>query len=223
MDTKELSLTHLVLQADQPDTPKPPLLLMLHGYGSHENDLFSMAPMLNKKATVVSVRAPKTLPWGGFAWYDIQFENIGRGKISDIPEAKESLQKIKNFIPEVHEAYGTDPEQTWLMGFSQGCILSYALSLNYPDMVSKVMALSGYILKDLMPEKFAAQQLKHLDFFVSHGKVDEVLPIDWARTAVQILEKLKVSHQYREYQMGHGITPQCFDDLKMWMKSRDML
>ncbi len=223
MQTKELSLVHLVLPAEDPDTEKPPLLLMLHGYGSHENDLFSMAPMLNKKATVVSVRAPRPLPWGGFAWYDIQFENLGKGKMSDIPQARESYQQILDFLPEVHQAYGTDPDQCWLMGFSQGCILSYALALNNPAKFQKVLALSGYMLKELLPEKFSQAALKHLDFFVSHGTADEVIPVEWARTAVDILEKLQLKHQYREYPMGHGINPECFEDLKKWMKVRAMI
>lgn len=220
-DTK-LSLVHKVLKAEKPDSEKPPMLLMLHGYGSHEEDLFSMAPMLNEKCTVVSVRAPISLAWGGFAWYEIDFDNLG-DKMNNIPQAKESLEKISLFIKEAQAAYGTDPERQWLIGFSQGAILSYALSLQNPVPYSKVMALSGYVLKELVPEKYKEGSLSHLDFFVSHGTMDEVLPVEWGRQGIKVLEQLKISHQYREYPMGHGVNPQCFDDLKMWMRERGMI
>ncbi len=220
MTKANLNLVHEVLEPKN-KTEKPPLLLMLHGYGSHEQDLFSMAPMLNDDCLIVSARAPITLPWGGFAWYEIDFDNKG-GKMSNIPQAKESLEIILKFIDEVHEAYGTDPEKIHLFGFSQGCILSYALALNHPQKFQNIFALSGYILKDIIPEKFKSSELAHLDVFASHGTQDEVLPVEWARNAMKILEKLKIPHQYKEYPMGHGINNECLEDLQQWMKERQL-
>lgn len=222
MPSQHIQLVHEVLEPNQ-KSDKPPLLLMLHGYGSNEQDLFSMAPNLNNKALIVSLRAPISLPWGGFAWYEIDFTQLGRGKMSNLEQARSSLELLQQEIPRIHERYGTDPDKTWLMGFSQGCILSYALSLNQPGHFSKVLALSGYILKELVPEKYAVDELKNLDFFVSHGTQDDVLPIEWARSSAGVLEKLKIAHQYREYPMGHGVNPACFDDMKKWMKERGML
>lgn len=222
MLSEDIQLVHEVLEPNQ-KSDKPPLLLMLHGFGSNEQDLFSMAPMLNNKALIVSLRAPISLPWGGFAWYEIDFNKLGKGKMSNLEQARSSLDLLQKEISKIHERYGTDPAQTWLMGFSQGCILSYALSLNQPEYFSRVLALSGYILKELVPEKYAVDELRKLDFFVSHGVQDEVLPVEWARTSVSVLEKLRISHQFREYPMGHGVNPACFDDMKKWMKERGML
>lgn len=222
MTKQDLTLVHNILEP-QEYSEKPPLLLMLHGYGSHENDLFSMAPMLNKKCMVVSARAPIALSFGGFAWYNINFEALGTSRMSDIDQAKASLEKIRQFKDEAVEVYGADPDRVWLMGFSQGCILSYALALNYPKQFSKVLALSGYILKEIVPEKYKLEDYIHLDFFVSHGSMDEVLPVEWGRQATKVLEQLKISYQYREYPMGHGVNPDCFEDIKSWMKERGML
>ena len=217
----DLSLVHEILPPKSKEE-KPPLLLMLHGFGSHEQDLFGMAPMLNEKCFIVSARAPLTLQWGGFAWYEIDFNNVG-AKMSNIVQAKESLAAIVKFIDEVHEAYDTDPGQTHLLGFSQGSILSYALALNSPERFQKIMALSGYILKDIVPENYKPSELAHLDIFASHGTQDEVLPVEWARMSMQILEQLKIQHQYREYPIGHGVSPECFDDMKKWMRSKGLL
>lgn len=217
----ELSLVHELLPPKH-EGNKPPLLLLLHGFGSHEQDLFSMAPMLNEKCLIVSARAPITLQWGGFAWYEIDFSNPG-SKMNNIPQARESLSAILKFIEQVQEAYGTDPEQTHLLGFSQGSILSYALALNYPAKFQKVMALSGYIIKELVPERYQPEDIQHLDVFASHGTQDEVLPVEWARSSMKVLEQLHIRHQYREYLMGHGVSPECFDDLKKWMKEKSLL
>ncbi len=222
MQKQPLSLVHEVLAPEQ-TSEKPPLLIMLHGYGSHEQDLFSMAPMLNQRFMIVSARAPIHLPWGGFAWYEINFENLGKGKMSNIEQAKDSVHRIEVFIREVQQAYGADAENTWLMGFSQGCILSYAVALRSPENFKGILALSGYILKDITPDQFKPEALKGLDFFISHGVQDEVLPVEWARQSVEVLEQLNISHQYREYPMGHGVNPQCFDDLKSWLKTKQML
>lgn len=222
MDNSDLSLVHEVLRPISKDE-KPPLLLMLHGYGSHENDLFSMAPMLNSKALIVSLRAPFSLHWGGFAWYEIDFTQMGNNRMSNISQAKQSIELLMQEIPRLQAKYNTDPDRTWLMGFSQGCILSYVLALNHPDKFSKVLALSGYIHNDLVPQQYNPREISHLDFFVSHGTADEVLPVDWARTSMQVLEQLKISHQYREYPMGHGVSPACFDDMKIWMKERGVI
>lgn len=222
MEKQELSLVHQILFPEEP-IEKPPLLLMLHGYGSHENDLFATAPMLNEKCTVVSLRAPITLPQGGFAWYEIDFNALGTGRMSNVEQAKESREKIRRFIAEAHEAYGTDPEKVWLLGFSQGAILSYGLSLGYPKEFSRVMALSGYVLKELVPETYRPEDIRHLEFFASHGTSDDVLPVEWARQTMKMLEELKISHQYREYPIGHGINHEGFADMKVWMRDREMV
>lgn len=218
---EELSLVHEVMEPRE-NSEKPPLLLMLHGYGSNELDLYSMASTLNRKFMIVSARAPLALPWGGFAWYEINFNETG-AKMSNLEQARSSLEKLRNFIKEVQQVYHCDPEQIWLMGFSQGCILSYALALNDPSSFRGILALSGYILKDMVPEKYDPSQLNKLDFFVTHGTQDTVLPVEWARESAKVLEQLRISHQYREYPMGHGINPECFEDIRKWLISREML
>jgi phospholipase/carboxylesterase len=220
MQKKDLSLIHEIMPPQNP-TEKAPLLLMLHGFGSHENDLFGMAQMLNKEFFIVSARAPLTLGFGGFAWYEINFDEAG-SKMSNVEQAKDSLHKIEHFIDELVEAYPIDERDINLMGFSQGCILSYGLILNNPKRYRKVLALSGYILKDIIPTQFKKEELRDLDLFISHGTQDEVLPVDWARQSLKVFEQLNVAHKYQEYPMGHGVSPECFQDMKKWLTDRDL-
>lgn len=221
IEKKPLLLTHEVLGPVQ-YSETPPLLIMLHGYGSNEQDLFSMASMLNKKFLVVSLRAPQQLPWGGFAWYDIDFDQLG-GKMSNVEQAEVSLGKLETLYEELKQAYTFDTKQVYLMGFSQGAILSYALSLKHPEWFKGIMALSGYVLKDIVPTRFKPEAHQHLSYFITHGTQDEVIPVDWGKSATGVLEQLGIKHSYREYPMGHGINPDCFDDIKAYLREEEVL
>ena len=219
METASLSLVHNV-RPPRKEVQNPPLLLMLHGYGSHENDLFGFAEELPPEFFIVSARAPYSLGFGGFAWYEINFDQLGTGKMSNVEQAAASRDLVFKFIEEVKEAYQLSNSPLWLMGFSQGTILSYSLVLNRPQLFTKVLALSGYVLKDIVPTQYKPADLNHLDFFISHGTEDPVLPIEWARQTVKMLEQMQVSHLYREYRMPHGVNPECFGDIKKWIGER---
>jgi phospholipase/carboxylesterase len=65
-----------------------------------------------------------------------------------------------------------------------------------------------------------ASTYKDLDVFASHGSVDQVIPVEWARKTPGFLEKLKIEHEYKEYPVGHGVAPQNFFDLLSWIRKR---
>ena len=125
-----LSLHHLVREP-KIKLDKNPLLLLLHGYGSNEEDLFSFAAELPEEYYVISARAPYDMMYGSYAWYAINFD-ADENKFSDIEQAKTSRDLISNFIDELLANYAIDSENVTLIGFSQGCILSYAVALSYP-------------------------------------------------------------------------------------------
>jgi phospholipase/carboxylesterase len=211
----------LAFKTRQPKTnqSKPPLLIMLHGYGSNEEDLFSFAEELPDELLIISARAPLSLGFGSYAWYTIHFE-AGSDKFSDIPEAKNALELIDKFLSEIIGAFDVDENNIFLFGFSQGTILSSAYALNHPQKIQHVIALSGYINEELIQKPLEKEAFKHLDFFVSHGTVDQVIPVDWARNTPGFLNKLKIKNSYTEYPVGHGVAPQNFYDLHTWIKER---
>ena len=196
---------------------KNPLLLLLHGYGSNEEDLFSFASELPQDHYVISVRAPYDLQPYGHAWYAIHFD-ADENKFSDNVQAKQSVELIAGFIEEIVKQYPIDAKNVTLIGFSQGAILSYATALTYPEKVAKVVALSGYFNKEIMPEVIDTKAISHLKFFVSHGSVDQVIPVEWARKAKPALENLGLEVEYHEYPVGHGVAPQNFFDFKNWLQ-----
>ncbi len=216
MEKEKLSLQYEI-RPPLKGSDNPPVLFMLHGYGSNEQDLFSMAPLLSPQFAIISMRAPISLPWGGYAWYEINFNDV-ESKMSNVQQAQKSLQIISHFVDEALEAYAWQKSSVWLMGFSQGSILSYALSFSFPDKIHKVIAMSGYMFNDIMPGKPDIAKLQQMDFFVSHGTMDDILPVQWGRAAVEKLKALSIPHNYREYPEGHGVSQDNFGDMKAWIE-----
>lgn len=194
-----------------------PLMIMCHGYGSDENDLFSFASELPEELFIISLRAPYVMQPFGNAWYAINFD-AEKGKWSDDEQATESVDKIADFIDYACKTYPVNPENVTLLGFSQGTILSYAVALNYPTKIKNIVALSGYINKGILPDSIEDSEVSHLNFFCSHGSADQVIPVDWARKTPDFLKALNINHTYKEYPVGHGVAPQNFYDFKDWLK-----
>lgn len=213
-----LSLYHLVREP-KIKLDKNPLILLLHGYGSNEQDLFSFASELPEEYFVISARAPYDLQYGSYAWYAINFD-ADENKFSDHEQAKTSRDLIAGFIDELIENYPIDKENITLVGFSQGTILSYAVGLSYPEKLQRIIALSGYLNEEIIKDNFQENDFSNLKMFISHGTVDQVIPVDWAKKAPAILEKLGIKTVYKEYPVGHGVAPQNFFDLKNWLESK---
>tara|TARA_R110002051_G_scaffold13808_2_gene45566 strand:+ start:4758 stop:5417 length:660 start_codon:yes stop_codon:yes gene_type:complete len=218
MTTAPLSLEHIIRPSNLTDK-KPPVLFMLHGYGSNEEDLFSFAPELPKELCIIAIRAPYILQPYGYAWYAINFDD-DKGKWSDDVQAIESRDKIKKFITEACTTYGLDENNVNLLGFSQGTILSYAVVLSYPDIVKNVIALSGYINEKILLDAYQENNFDNLNIYASHGDMDQVIPVDWARLAPKLLTKLGIKHSYEEFPAGHGVAPQNFYSLKKWITDK---
>ena len=196
-----------------------PLLIMCHGYGSDENDLFTFASELPEELFIVSARAPYPMQPFGNAWYAINFD-AELGKWSDNEQATTSRDILSGFIDEMCYKYPVNPNNVSLLGFSQGTILSYAVALTYPNKVKNIVALSGYINRDIIPKHLEISQYDHLDFYCSHGSMDQVIPVDWARNAPPFLKSLNISHKYSEFPVGHGVAQQNFYEFRNWLIER---
>ena len=84
------STLHYIVREPKIKQKNPPLLILLHGYGSNEDDLFSFASELPDELLIVSARAPYDMHFGGYAWYAITLD-ANNEKFSDLEEARKSL------------------------------------------------------------------------------------------------------------------------------------
>ena len=214
METEQLLDYRVRRPLKESDTS--PVLFLLHGYGSHEEDLFSFANYLPEEYLIISLRAPLNLSFGGYAWYSIHF-NEQQDKWSDDDEAKKAQEIILYNIDYHLEQFKLKGQKVSLLGFSQGAILSWAEGLSHPEKIDKIIALSGYVNEDIFV--YAKEGIDQLRIFSSHGTQDPTLPIEWARKGIGLLEKKEISLAYKEYPQGHGINQDNFNDLLSWLKA----
>ncbi|MES2141047.1 MAG: esterase [Bacteroidota bacterium] len=209
-------LKYLVRQP-QIQTAKPPVLILLHGVGSNEQDLFSFADQLPAKYLVVSARAPITLAEGSYAWYQVDF-STGKPLINSEQEEK-SRNIIIQFITDLKKDFSFDEKQVYLGGFSQGAIMAYSVGLTRPDLIHGIVVLSGRLLEEVKPLIASKEKLGQLKVFISHGTNDQMLGIHYARESATYLKALNINTSYKEYAEGHGINNAMLSDMVNWLNS----
>ena len=200
------------------NSPHPPLVILLHGYGSNEADLYALAEKLPVEFLVISARAPHTLSLGQYAWYALDYSS-GEA-VHNETEAEESRLLLRRFIDQVCKEFPVDTKRIFIIGFSQGAIMGYSVALTFPSLVCGVGALSGRLLEQIKPivnvERVAGEQ--KLALFVGHGTLDKVLAVAHAHEAKAYLEGLNISLTYNEYPIAHAISSDEMQDLAEWLK-----
>jgi phospholipase/carboxylesterase len=216
MENQAHTLVHLV-RRPQVEITKPPLLVLLHGVGSNERDLFGLASSLDARFLILSVRAPYTLGPASYAWFEVKFSP--KGPLINPEQAEASRMLLSAFLQEAVETYHADPHQVYLMGFSQGAIMSASVALTEPELVAGVVMMSGRILPEIQPLVAPAEKLQGLPFLVVHGTNDAVLPLAHGHATRTFLSSRPVALTYHEYTMGHEIRPESLTDVTTWLSS----
>lgn len=216
MSKANLSLAHLVREPGRGAEASPPLLLLLHGVGSNEEDLFGLAPYMDERFLVVSARAPVVLGYGSYGWFNIEF--TPGGMVADIEQAKRTLLMLPGFIDELVETYRADDRRVYLAGFSQGAMMGLALTLTRPDKVAGLVAMSGRLPKQVQEHEPDRDALAGKPILITHGLYDPVLTVEQAREARDYLGALPVELTYREYPMGHEVSMESLRDVTAWLK-----
>jgi len=196
-------------------TEKTPLIILLHGVGSNEQDLFSFANQIPDHFLIISARAPHTIDQGSYAWFQVNFSSQKR--IINYEQAEESRKLIIQFIGQLKEKYSFDEKQVYLIGFSQGGIMAYSVGLTRPDLVKGIAVMSGRLLEEIKPLITINENLTALKIFISHGINDNVLNIEYARDSFSYLKTKNNNLVYKEYTEGHTINNEMLFDLINWL------
>ena len=207
-----MALQYLVREPKVQSNKKKAIIL-LHGVGSNEQDLFSLANQLPDDFFVISPRGQFSLSTGRYAWYEVDFSS-GKPVFNKQQELL-SRDVIKKFIEQVKQKYNLD--DLYLGGFSQGAIMSYSIGLTNPTLVNGIISLSGRLLDEVRPLIIKGNDLQQLKVFVAHGLQDFTLPLHYAREAKSYLESLQVHLSYHEYLLGHQINDEVLTNLNAWL------
>jgi phospholipase/carboxylesterase len=209
-----LSLPCLARRPAAPDA-RPPALVLLHGYGSNEHDLFGLAPWLDERFWIVSPRAPVTLAPGSYAWFNLEID--GGILLADEEQMERSRQALVRLIAELPAACGIDPGRVFVLGFSQGACLSLSLLLSAPELLAGGVAMSGFLMPETRAAAVPPARLAGRPVMVVHGDQDPLVPVEQGRDIRDYLAATPAVLTYREYPMGHQIAEDALDDVSQWL------
>jgi len=203
----------VIAHLERPAAGEPEgLLVLLHGRGADERDLFPLLDLLDPERRLLGVtpRGPLSLPPGGAHWYVVR--EIG----SPDPE---TFLPTYGAVSEWLDGLGFAPERTVIGGFSQGAVMTYALSLGSgrPRPAASI-ALSGFM--PTVPGFELDLEPPLPPVAIGHGTFDPVISVDWSRRAKETLEAAGADVFYREYPLPHAVDPGFLGELAPWIASK---
>ena len=155
----------------RPDVREPWLLVLMHGVGSNEQDLFGLARMVPPQFHVLSLRAPYVLTPGSYAWFEFEVLPDGGRRINEDQE-RESRFLVGEMLASAAQQLGVPPERVVVGGFSQGGIMALSLLLTRPAAMRAAMVWHSRLLPQVVPHIAPAEDFEGKALWVSHGSAD---------------------------------------------------
>jgi phospholipase/carboxylesterase len=191
------------------------LLVLHHGRGTSELDLLGLADLLDpeRRLRVVTPRGPMQLPGSpGYHWYLVP--RVGYPDPETFAAAREALADLHD---ELWAQTGVGPERTVLGGFSMGAVMSYATALSADrPAVAGILAFSGFVPTVEGWEPALADRTG-TRAFISHGRNDPVIGVEFAERAQELLAAGGLDVTYRESELGHQIDPAHLREASAWL------
>jgi len=215
--TMKKIVTDLIYKALEPrhaTGPASPAVILLHGRGADENDLLGLSQYLDDRLTIFSVRAPMPFEYGGYTYFQLNDDGSAEPTMF-----LESYRKLLNFVDGIAALPEIDKRKIFLLGFSMGTIMSYALSLTQPSKYAGVIAQSGFV-REHPDLEFQWKHLEGCSFMITHGTQDPVVPVSLARKTREMFAKSNADFVYTEYPMGHEISGESLADVAGWLKKK---
>jgi len=184
-------------------------VILLHGLGADEGDLFSYADVLPDEYRVLSVRGPHSSTGGGHAW-------MASGK----DRFAESVSALTAFAERLPDAYGVDPDRIGLLGFSQGAKAALVALVEEPDLFAWVVSLNGFLPRSHSDESIV-KRARGTSVFVGVGEHDSVISPEHGEETAETLSAAGLDVTFRSYPVGHAIADQEVEDVAEWLRTKE--
>lgn len=214
-DGPALRRAGLVHRVAEPAGDGPhPTVVMLHGRSGNEDVMWIFAPAVPDNWLLVAPRAIKEDPAGGYSWRIRKKDEWPTLNQFDVP-----VGAVVDFINALPELYDADLDRLYLMGFSQGAAMAYALAMHYPPLVRGVAGLVGFVPMDC-DDMMTAAPLEDMPIFMAVGRQDPRIPYARSVACAHTLQMVGADLDYHEYDMEHRLNAQAMRDLKAWWQSQ---
>ena len=189
-----------------------PVLFLMHGIGGNEQNMLSLVDGLEESFYIFSIRGQLFQP-PGYAFFTIEGYGKPHREVFD-----DGVNKLTSFIDYAFEQYPLDASRVYLLGFSQGAILAMTLGLTLGNRIKGIVALSGYI-PAFVKEEYTIKNVESLSLFISHGEMDQILPLEWGKANNELFNKLGAAVTFETYPEGHTVSHKNHHDFKNWLLS----
>ena len=185
-----------------------------HGRGADARDLYPLLDILDPERRLVGLcpQGPLALPPGGAHWYVVR-----RVGFPDPETFWPTFGRLSEWFDSIGDSCGVDVSRTLVGGFSQGAVMTYALSLTKGrPRPAGLLCFSGFIPK-VEGLEIDLQDRQGLPVAIAHGTQDPVIGVEFGREANQQLAQAGADLLYRESPMGHSIDPGTLKALVPWV------
>lgn len=196
--------------------PQPWLLVLLHGVGSNEADLFSLAPWVPPQFHLLSLRAPFPMGPNAFAWFQFGVLPNGQRQINAAQEAQ-SRALLSEVIAQAAAQLGVPAERVVVGGFSQGGIMGLSLLLTRPQDQRAALVMHSRLLPEAVALQAPAEALAGRSLWLSYGTEDEVLPPSHTQAIVEHVRALPLDLQGAGFPGGHTLSRPELDAVSQWL------
>ena len=200
------------------DRAAPWLLVLMHGVGSNEQDLFGLADYVPPQFHVVSLRGPFALGPGSHAWFQFSVARDGSRTI-DTTQETASRAAIIQTVQALAAYLDVPASRVVLGGFSQGGIMALSLLRTRPDLLQAALVMHSRLLPEVDALAAPAEALQGKQLWVSHGLQDTVIPLASAQAIRAHAATLPVALTYTEFPGAHEIRPAELQAAMLWLQA----
>jgi len=189
---------------------KYPTIFTLHGKGSNEKNMYELVAPLADDFIIVGIRGNLALG-AGYQYYELKSLGNPIRELFD-----QAVQQLEDFIQYATEKYPIDLNKRYLLGFSQGAILSMTLALTMGRQLKGIVALNGYV-PDFVKTEYTLRSVKDVSVFISHGEFDTVFPIRIGHETSAYFKNETPFLTFKTYPTDHGVSLENQRDFVEWL------
>lgn len=208
----------IIAKPDATDNQPHPLIIGLHGHGSDESQLETLVSLdINQPYHYIAPRGFHTLDDGGFTWFPVT--NTANGFQYDANVVIRSLSLLRDFVLAATTALSADPDNIYLVGYSQGGTMSLAYTLLYSETICASVAMAGILLDEIKAYRAADALLQDHPLFIGHGLMDSLISKTEIEATARYLHDKGVAVDLRHYRIPHVVSAAERRDVSAWLNN----
>nr|BFD63872.1 phospholipase/carboxylesterase [Bdellovibrio sp. HM001] len=206
------------IPAKEESSAKTPVLVLMHGVGSNEQDLAEFGASLDPRLDVYSLRGPLAMGPHSYGWFHVNFTE--QGPVHNREQAEVARQHVVEFLRDLCQKPNVDTERIFLAGFSQGAIMSFSVALTEASLVRAVFGMGGRTLQEMAALSRKSNYSTTPDIFILHGIEDNRLPFFHAQESERVFSNAGFPVQLLTYSAQHEVSEEMRADISRLLKQR---